>query len=138
MLLNCGIGEDSWETLNCKEIQPVHPKGDQSWIFIGKTDADGEAAVLWPPDVKYWLIWKDSDAGKGWRQEKGLTEDKMVGCYDDWMDMSLGMFKGLVMDRGLVWYSPWGRKELDMTEQLDWTDPYLYFHVVQKSYSSIT
>ena len=130
MLLNCGIGEDSWETLNCKEIQPVHPKGDQSWIFIGKTDADGEAAVLWPPDVKYWLIWKDSDAGKGWRQEKGLTEDKMVGCYDDWMDMSLGMFKGLVMDRGLVCYSPWGRKELDMTEQLDWTDPYLYFHVV--------
>ena len=66
--------------LDSKEIQPVHPKGNQSWTFIGKTDAEAEALVLWPPDGKNWLIWKDPDAGKDWRQEeKGMTEDKMVG-----------------------------------------------------------
>ena len=64
--------------LNCKEIQPVHHKGNQSWIFIGGTDAEAEAPILWPPDVKNWLIWKDPDAGKDWRQEKGVTEDDMV------------------------------------------------------------
>ena len=65
--------------LNCKEIQPLHPKGNQSWMFIGRTDAEGETPVLWPPDVKSWLIWKDSDAGKDWRQEeKGMTQDEMV------------------------------------------------------------
>ena len=65
-----------------KEIQPVHPKGNQSWIFIGRTDAEAEAPILWPPDVKNWLIWKDPDAGKDWRQEeKGMTEDEMVGCH---------------------------------------------------------
>ena len=68
--------------LNCKEIQPVHPKGNQSWIFIGRTDAEGETPILWPPDEKYWLIWKDPDAGKDWRQEeKGTTEDEMVGWH---------------------------------------------------------
>ena len=68
--------------LNCKEIQPVHPKGNQSWIFIGRTDADAEAPILWPPDVKNWLIRKDPDAGKDWRQEKKETaEDKMVGWH---------------------------------------------------------
>ena len=65
--------------LDCKEVQPVHPKGNQSWIFIGKTDAKAEAPTLWPPDVKNWLIWKDPDAGKDLRQEeKGITEDEMV------------------------------------------------------------
>ena len=65
--------------LDCKEVQPVHPKGNQSWIFIGKTDAEAEALTLWLPDVKNWLIWKDPDAGKDWRQEeKGTTEDEMV------------------------------------------------------------
>ena len=68
--------------LDCKEIQPVHPKGNQSWIFIGRTDAEAEALILWPPDGKSWLIWKDPDAGKDWRQEeKGMTEDKMVGWH---------------------------------------------------------
>ena len=65
--------------LDCKEIQPVHPKGDQSWVFIGKTDVEAEAPILWLPDVKSWLIWEDSDAGKDWRQEKEMTEDEMVG-----------------------------------------------------------
>ena len=68
--------------LDCKEIQPVHPKGNQSWIFIGSTDTETETPILWPPNVKNWLIWKDHDAGKDWRQlEKGTTEDKMVGWH---------------------------------------------------------
>ena len=81
MFLNCGIGEDYWESFGCK-IQPVHPKGDQSWVFIGRTDVEGEIPVVWPLDVKSWLIWKDPDAGKGWRQEeKGTIEDEMVGWH---------------------------------------------------------
>ena len=67
--------------LDCKEIQPVHPKGDQYWVFIGRTDAEAETPILWPPDVKNWLIWKDPDAGKDWRREKGTTEDEMVGWH---------------------------------------------------------
>ena len=68
--------------LDCKEIQPVHPKGDQSWIFIGRTDTEAEAPILWPPDAKNWLIAKDPDAGKDWRQEeRGMTEDEMVGWH---------------------------------------------------------
>ena len=69
--------------LECKEIQPVHPKGNQLWIFIGRTDAETEIPILWPPDAKNWLIWKDPDAGKDWRwEEKGTTEDKLVGGHD--------------------------------------------------------
>ena len=68
--------------LDCKEIQLVHPKGDQSWVFIGRTDVEAEAPILWPPDAKSWLIWKDPDAGKDWRQEgKGTTEDEMAGWH---------------------------------------------------------
>ena len=67
--------------LNCKEIQPVHPKGHQSWIFIGRTDAEAETPILWLPDVKNWLIWKDPDAGKDWRWEKGMTEDEIIGWH---------------------------------------------------------
>ena len=68
--------------LDCKEIQPVHPKGDQSWVFIGRTDVEAEATILWPPDSMSWLIGKDPDAGKDWGQEeKGMTEDEMVGWY---------------------------------------------------------
>ena len=68
--------------LGCKEIQPVYPKGNQSWIFIGRTDSEGEALIFWPPDVKNWLIRKDHDARKDWRQEeKGMTEDEMVGWH---------------------------------------------------------
>ena len=68
--------------LDCKEIQPVHPKEDQSWVFIGRTDVEAEIPVLWPPDAKSWLIWKDPDAGKDWGQEKkGMTEEEMVGWH---------------------------------------------------------
>ena len=71
--------------LGCKKIQPVHPKGNQSWIFIGRTDAEAETPTLWPPDVKNWLIWKDPAAGKDWRWEKGMTEDEMVGWHQ-WLN----------------------------------------------------
>ena len=81
MLLNCGVGEDFWESLgNSKDIQPVHPKGNQLRILIDKTDAEAETPILWPPDAKNWLIWKDTDAGKDWGQEeKGSTEGEMTG-----------------------------------------------------------
>ena len=64
-----------------KEIQPVHAKGDQSWMFIGRTDVEAETQIFWPPDVKSWLIWKDPDAGKDWSEEKGMTEDEIVGWH---------------------------------------------------------
>ena len=70
-----------FSTVMLEEIQPVQPKGDQSWVFIGRTDAEAEISIIWPPDAKSWLIWKDSDAGKDWGQEKGMTEDEMVGWH---------------------------------------------------------
>ena len=106
--------------LDCKDIQPVHPKGSQSWIFIGRTDAEAEAPILWPPDAKNWLIGKDPEAGKDWRQEKGMIEDEMVGWHH-W----LGFEQALGVDDGqgsLECCSPWGRKESDTTEQLNWTE----------------
>ena len=123
MLLDCGIGEDSWESLDCKEIQQVHPKGNQSWIFIGRTDAETEAPILWPPD-KNWPIGKDPDAGKDWRQEeKGTTEDAMVGWYHRLdgheFEQALGVGDG---QGSLSCCSPRGRKESHTAEQLKWTD----------------
>ena len=86
--------------LDCKEIQPVHPKWDQSWVFIGKTDVEAETRILWPPDGKSWLIWKDPGAGKDWRQvEKGTTEDEMVGWHHRLNGHELSKLRELVMDR---------------------------------------
>ena len=86
--------------LDCKEIQPVHPKGNQSWIFIGRTDADAEIPILWLPDAEKWLIWKDPDAGKDWRrEEKGMTEDETLDDITDSMDMSWSKLRELVMDK---------------------------------------
>ena len=125
MLLNCGVGEDSFESpLNCKEIQPVNPKGNQSWIFIGRTDVEAEAPILWPPDVKNWLIGKDPDAEKDWRQEeKGTTEKEMVGWHHQLDGHEFEQASG-VGDRqaSFVRCSPWGLKASDTTEQLNWTD----------------
>ena len=81
MLLNCYVGEDFESPLDYKDIQPVHPKGNQPWIFIGRTDAETETPIIWPPDAKGWFIRKDPDAGKDWREEKGMTEDEMVGWH---------------------------------------------------------
>ena len=110
--------------LDCKEVQPVHPKGDQSWVFIGRTDAEAETPILWLPNVKNWLIWKDPDAGKDWRWEwKGTTEDELVGWHHRLnghkFEQALGIGDG---QGGLVCCSPWGHKESDMTEQLNWTE----------------
>ena len=110
--------------LDCKGIQPVHPKGDQSWVFIGRTDTEAETLILWPPHVKNWLIGKDSDAGRNWRQEqKGTTEDKMAGWHY-WLngqesEWTLGVGDG---QGGLACCDLWGRKESDMTERLNWTE----------------
>ena len=104
--------------LDCKEIQPVHPKGDQSRVFIGRTDAEAETPVLWPPHVKSLLIGKDSDAGRDWGQEeKGMTEDEMVGQHHQLNGHGFGWTLG-VGDRqgGLACCDSWGCKELDMTE----------------------
>ena len=133
MLLNCGVGADSWESLHCKEIQPVHPKEDQSWVFIGRTDAKAETPVLWPPHAKSWLIGKDSDAGRDWGQEKkGTTEDEMAGWHH-WLDghefeWTLGVGDG---QGGLVCCNSWGRIESDMTEQLNWTVLILYLSIIK-------
>ena len=85
--------------LNCKELKLVNPKGNQSWIFIGRTDIEAETPILWPCDAKNWLTGQDPDAGKDWRQEKGTTEDGMVGWHHNSMDMSLSKLWELVMDR---------------------------------------
>ena len=99
--------------LESKEMKPVNPKGNQPWIFIGRID--GETPILWPPDVKSWLIWKDLDAGKDWRrEEKGTTGDEMVG----WFEQAPGVGDG---QGSLACCSQWGHKESDMTEQLNWT-----------------
>ena len=106
--------------LDCKETQPVHPKGDQSWVFIGRTDAEPEIAILWSPDGKNWLIWKDPDAGKHWKQKKGTTEDEMVGWHhwfnEHEFEQALGGGDG---QGSLVCWSPWGCKQ---TELRDWTE----------------
>ena len=87
-------------SLDYNEFQPVNPKGNQSWIFIGKTDAEAEALILWPPDVKRWLIGKDPDAGKDWgQQEKAVTQDKMAGWHINSTDMSLTKLQEMVKDR---------------------------------------
>ena len=109
--------------LNCKEIQPVHPKGNQSWIFIGRTDAEAETPILWPPDAKSWFIWKDPDAGKDWGQEeKGMTKDEMVGWHHWLSEHVFGSTPGVGDGQGcLASWGSWGHKESDTTEQLNWT-----------------
>ena len=108
--------------LDCKEIQPVHPKGDQSWVFIGRTDVEAETPILWPPDVKSWFIWKDPDAWKDWgREEKGMTEDEMVGWHHRLNGHGFGWTPGVGDGQGgLVCCGSWGCKESDMLRE--WTE----------------
>ena len=122
MLLSCGVEKTLESLLDSKEIQPVHPKGNQSWAFIGRTDVEAETPVLWPPDAKSWLIWKDPGAGKDWgREEKGMTEDEMAGWHHWLNGHGFGWTPGVGDGQGALAYcSPWGHKESDMTEQLNW------------------
>ena len=116
--------------LDRKEIQPVHPKGNQSWIFIGRTDAKADAPMLCPPDVKNWLIGKDPDTRKDWRQEeKGMTEDGMVGWHH-WLDrLEFEQALGVGDEQGgLACCSPWGCKESNMTERLNCTETSIRNH----------
>ena len=116
--------------LDCKEIQPVHPKGDQSWVFTdGRTDVEAETPIFWAPHAKSWLIWKDPDAGKDWRQEeKGMTEDEMVGrqrmTLDDSVDMNFSKLWELVMDREARPKASWSmrlkRVGHDWVTELSW------------------
>ena len=124
MVLNCGLKKTLESPLDCKEIQSIHPKGNQYWMFIGRIDAEAETPIVWPPDVKNWLIGKDLEAGKDWRQEeKGMTEDEMVGWYH-WLDgheceqaPRAGDGQG-----SLVCYSPWGHRiRHDWVTELNWT-----------------
>ena len=110
--------------LDCKEIQPVHPKGDQSWVFIGGTDVEAETPVLWPPHVKSWLIGKDSDAGRDWGQEeKGMTEDEMAGWHHQLDGHEFGWTQGVGDGQGgLVCCNSWDGRDSDMTERLNWTE----------------
>ena len=125
MLWTVALEKTLESPLDCKEIQPVHPKGNQSWIFIGRTDDEAETPILWPPDAKNWLTGKDPDAGKDWRQEeKGKIEDEMVGWYH-WLDghefeHALGVGDG---QGGLAHCSPWGhmtRVRHDWVTALKW------------------
>ena len=110
--------------MDCKEIKSVNPKRNQSWIFIGGTDAEAEAPILWPPDAKSWLISKDPDDGKDWRQEeKEMTEDEMVGWHHRLDGHEFEQSSGDGEGQGsLACCSPWDSKESDMTDQLKWTE----------------
>ena len=121
------VSGSKWEfnsRYDCKEIQTVHPKGDQSWVFIGRTDVEAETPILWPPDAKSWLIWKDPDAEKDWGQEeKGTTEDKMVGWHHQHNGHGFGWRPEVANGQGgLACCGSWGRKQSDTTERPNWTE----------------
>ena len=131
--------------LDCKEIQPVHSKGDQSWVLFGRNDAKAETPALWPLHAKSWLVGKDSDAGRDWEQEeKGMTEDEMAGWHHrldghefEWT-LEVGDGQG-----GVVCCDSWGRKESDTTEWLNWTElmisnvEHLFMHLSVISMTSL-
>ena len=133
MLLNCGVGEDSWEALGLQgdPTSPFHSKGDQPWVFFRGNDAKAETPVLWLPHVYSWLIGKDSDTGRDLGQEeKGTTEDEIAGWHHRLDGHDLEWTPG-VGDRqgGLACCHSWSRRESDSTEQLNWTDWILYLTI---------
>ena len=118
--------------LDCKEVQPVHPKGDQSWVFTGRIDAEAETPILWPPHAKSWLIVKDPDAGRDWgKEEKWTTEDEMAGWYHRLeglkFEWTLGVGDG---QGGLACCNSWGHKESATIEQLNWTELNLIYYYI--------
>ena len=118
------LGKTLESPLDCKEIQPVHPKGDQSWVFTGRTDAEAEIPIFWPPQAKSWLIRKDLDAGRDWGQEeKGTTENEMAGWHHRLDAHEFGWTPKVDDGQGgLACWDSWGRKESDTTERLNWTE----------------
>ena len=128
MLLTVVLEKTLESPLDCKDIKPVHPKGNQSWIFIGRTDAEARTPILWPPEAKNWFLGKDPDAGKDWRQEeKGMTEDEMVGWHH-WLDgHEFEQTPGVGDGQGsLACCRAGGCIESDTTEQLNWTESLKY------------
>ena len=118
--------------LDCKEIQPVHPKGDQSWVSIGRTDFEAEIPILWPHDVKSWLTGKDPDAGKDWRQRRQRQEQHRFNGYES--EQTLG---DSGEQRSLACCSPWCRKESDTTEWLNWTEQTIYLKCVASTWLGV-
>ena len=121
ILENCGAGKNYWESLGQQRNPLANPKGNQPWVFIGRTDAEAEAPILWPPDAKSWVIGKDSDAGQDWKQEeKGITEDEMVGCHHGFNGHEFEQTVGDSEGQGsLACCSPWSFKESETTERLN-------------------
>ena len=133
MLLNCVVGEDSWESWTARRSNQSILKDDKSWVFIGRTDVEAETPILWPPHVKSWLIGNDPVAGRDWGQEeKGSTEDEMAGWHHDSMDMSLGKLQELVMDRrpGVLWFMGSQRVGNDWVIELNWTERVLNYEEI--------
>ena len=121
--LNCGVGEDSWESLGLQGIQPVHSKGDQYWVFTGRTYVEAETPILWPPDEKSWLIGKDPDAGRDWgKEEKGMTEDEMAGWHHRLDALEFGWTLGVGDGQGgLACCDSWGcRVRHNWAIELNW------------------
>ena len=135
VLLNCGVGEDSWESLGLQGDPTVHPKGDQSWVFIGRTDAEAETPILWPTHAKSWLVGKDPDAGRDWgQQEKGTTEDEMARWHHQ-LDGHVNSGSWLWTGRpGVLWFMGSQRVTHDWLIELNWTELELNLQVIVSPY----